>query len=121
MYHYVPFDLTASFSGLIGLISSAQAWDYDEGKWVNKGEGRFGWVSEGEYKIQEAAGACYLMTGESRHEWHHGCEEFGGKRLSVTWRWFREEVMKAGKVPVKFRNNYNEWSYVDTASESTAA
>ena len=38
-------------------------------------------------------GCCFLQQGEARYDWLHGVPKLSqGERLSVTWRWFLDDV-----------------------------
>lgn len=44
--------------------------------------------------LQEPAGACFLQQGEARYQWKHGVPPIArGERFSVSWRWFKKELM----------------------------
>ena len=44
--------------------------------------------------IEENEGSCFRMTGAARFDWKHGVPPLTwGERVSVSWRWFKEERM----------------------------
>ena len=45
------------------------------------------------------AGCCFLQQHEARYQWIHGVPELHrGERLSVTWRWFLDDVELEGTL-----------------------
>lgn len=45
------------------------------------------------YVVPEKVGCCFLQEGEARYDWLHGVPKLSqGERLSVTWRWFLDDV-----------------------------
>lgn len=45
------------------------------------------------YVVPEEVGCCFLQQGEARYDWLHGVPKLSqGERLSVTWRWFLDDV-----------------------------
>ena len=45
--------------------------------------------------LEEVPGMMFTQTGDSRYKWRHGMDSAcQSLRLSVTWRWFREDAMQ---------------------------
>ncbi|CAK9007031.1 unnamed protein product [Durusdinium trenchii] len=52
------------------------------------------------FLVPEEAGCCFLQQHEARYQWIHGVPELHrGERLSVTWRWFLDDVELEGMKP----------------------
>ena len=45
------------------------------------------------YTVPESDGCFFRLEGDSRFVWKHSCESGVGSRVSITWRWVREEVV----------------------------
>ena len=42
-------------------------------------------------ELAEKPGVCFELAGEAREQWLHGVVPLvDGERISVTWRWFRD-------------------------------
>jgi len=48
--------------------------------------------------LEEQPGLCFRTQGPSRYEWIHGVDELShGERISITWRWIRQDVASEGQ------------------------
>ena len=50
------------------------------------------------YVLPEESGSCFMQEGDARYHWKHGVPTLNrGERLSVTWRWFLDDIILNSK------------------------
>jgi hypothetical protein len=111
---HIPFHLDELECGemVIGMILLNED-EKQRGLCFRKGEGD----KTLQYTVQEEPGTIFSLTGESRYSWTHGLMPCNGRRISVTVRFYKDEVISKWRREMELLDKSVHTSNPDAVSE----